>query len=391
MSDEVPGPYRRLTYLLTSLNMGGAQAQAVRLAGGFVGRGWDVRLISMIPAEAFTEELDELGVPWTSLGMAPGSADPRGVLRLRRLIRRWGPTFIHGHMVHANLLARVTRLTTRVPVVVSTAHSIDEGGRGREIAYRVTDPLSDYTTNVSQTAVDRYICVGAAPEHKIGFIPNGIDSERFAPDAERRARVRASLGVGEEFVWFAAGRMEKAKDYPNMLQAMARATHTNSGARLFVAGDGPDASAVKALAQELGVQRSVTFLGQRRDVPDLMNAADGYLMSSAWEGLPMVLLEAAASGLPIVATDVGGNHEVVADGVNGFVVPPADPGALAARMGELQGCGESERRAMGAAGRRNIATTYDLNSVLDRWTRLFAALLERRGLTGEPAPAGRAR
>lgn len=358
----------------------GAQMVVLDLSRRFKARGWDTRVISMLPPEGLTDQLEAAQIPWASLDMSRGSADPRALWRLRGLLREWRPSIVHGHMVHANLLSRATRPFVRTPVLISTAHNIDEGGRAREIAYRLTDPLCDLTTNVSRAAVDRYIEVRAAPRRKISFVPNGIDTSRFQARPERRAAVRRELGVGDRFVWLAVGRLEEQKDHPNMLRALAEAGWQGHDGRLLIVGEGPDEPAVRALAGRLGVLDQVSFLGVRRDVPDLMNAADAYLMSSAWEGMPLVLLEAAASGLPIVATDVGGNREVAIEGSNGLLAPARDPAALARRMLELLALPAEERRAMGARGREYVVTTYDLESVIQTWEGIYTGWLRRKGV-----------
>jgi glycosyltransferase involved in cell wall biosynthesis len=117
----------------------------------------------------------------------------------------------------------------------------------------------------------------------------------------------------------------------------------------------------------------------RNDVPQVMGAADGYVMSSAWEGMPMVLLEAAAAGLPIVATMVGGNHEVVVDERTGFLVPPRDDAALADAMIRLGELPETDRRSMGERGREHIRTHYGLARVADRWEEVYRRVLARKG------------
>ena len=160
-------------FLITGLAYGGAETQLVNLAISLKKRGWKVRVVSMLPPQAFTEELKEAGIPLSTLNMRRGVADPRAVFRLVKILREWKPDIVHGHMVHANLLARVVRIFCKIPVLISTAHNIDEGGRWREVAYRLTDPLVDLTTNVSRAAVERYIRVGAAPKNKIGSCPMG--------------------------------------------------------------------------------------------------------------------------------------------------------------------------------------------------------------------------
>ncbi len=233
---------------------------------------------------------------------------------------------------------------------------------------------------MSQAGLERYIRVGAVPREKIRYIPNGVDTERFRPDSAVRARLREELGLRDAFVWLAVGRFEKPKDYPTMLQAFAQVLEGQREAVLLVAGDGPLRPAMEELAHELGIAERVRFLGIRRDVPELMNTADAYLMSSSWEGMPMVLLEASATGLPIVATHVGGNPEIVLDGKTGFLVPSKNPKALAQAMLRLMSIPERERQKMGEAARRHIEANFSLDRVVEQWEILYRELLSKKGV-----------
>ena len=141
---------------------------------------------------------------------------------------------------------------------------------------------------------------------------------------------------------------------------------------------------MKSMIAELGLSQNVGLLGLRTDVPGLLQAADGYVMSSAWEGLPIALLEAAASGLPIVTTAVGGNAEAVRDGVSGFVVPPHDPHRLAAAMVEVMSLSAPERAAMGSAGRSDLREGYDLDGVVDARVSVYEKAASKRGLQLRP-------
>ena len=147
---------------------------------------------------------------------------------------------------------------------------------------------------------------------------------------------------------------------------------------LLIAGDGPLRSSISQLADDLGLFKRVQFLGMRNDVAELMAAVDAYVMSSAWEGLPMVLLEAAASSLPIVATDVGGNREIVRDGVNGFLVPGKNSVALAEAMLAMERLPSESRLSMGAVGRAHVSRHYSLPVVVDEWERIYRSLLEKQ-------------
>jgi glycosyltransferase involved in cell wall biosynthesis len=372
----------RILFLSTSMGMGGADSQLLSAAQELRSRGHEVLIVSLTPLGPMGFEARSVGLPTESLEMRRGFPDPRGLLRLVRIVRAWRPDVLHSHMVHANLMARVLRLIAPVPALVSTIHNIHEGGRLRMIAYRLTNALVDHMTIVSQAAFDRFVAEGIVPKEILRVVPNGVNTDRFRnlPPGVRES-LRHSLGLEREFVWLAVGRFETAKDYPNMLRAFTAVRERRPESVLLLVGRGSRQEETEALARDLGLGGAVRFLGVRTDVPEVMSAADGYLMSSAWEGMPMVLLEAAAAALPIVATKVGGNEEVVRHEGTGFLVPPSDHEALGLAMLRLSELSEPERRAMGERGREHIRTTYDLERVADRWEDLYREVLARKGLT----------
>jgi len=375
----------RILFLSTSMGMGGADSQLLSAAHGMRSRGHEVRIVSLTQLGPMGLEAQRAGIPTESLDMRRGVPDPRGLVRLVRLVRAWRPDVLHSHMVHANLMARVLRVITPVPVMVSTIHNIYEGGRLRMAAYRLTNALVDHVTIVSQAAADRFVRERIVPESLLTVIPNGVDTEQFRRiPREVGHSLRQSLGLEGKFVWLAVGRFEIAKDYPNMLRGFARVRERFPQATLLLVGRGSLQSETERLAQSLDLGSGVRFLGVRDDVVQVMSAADGYVMSSAWEGMPMVLLEAAAAGLPIVTTRVGGNHEVVRDGESGFVVPPRDHEALGRAMLQLMELSETERRSMGDRGREIIRAHYGLNRVVERWEELYRDVLARKGLTLAP-------
>jgi glycosyltransferase involved in cell wall biosynthesis len=288
--------------------------------------------------------------------------------------RRFRPDIVHSHTLPANFACRVARAVRPVPVLITSCHNLTEGGAARMAFYRVTDALADVTTNCSVSAVERYVRIGAVPPHRIRYVPNGIDTARFAPGGTVRGRVRAELRLDEDtFVWLAVGRMTEQKDWPNMLDAAARALR--AGDRLLIAGTGELERTVRDGIAERGLGKRVAMLGVRTDVADLMRAADAFVLSSAWEGLPVVLLEASACALPIVATRVGGNEQVVRDGETGLLVPAGDPAGLAAAMDRMRERTVAERTAMGSAGRAHVETAYGLDAVMAQWEALYAEFL----------------
>jgi glycosyltransferase involved in cell wall biosynthesis len=366
---------RRIVFLITSLDYGGAQTEIVHLAIGLKNLGWNVRLISMLRVEAFTEKLDRANIPVISLGMSKGIPDPKAIGKLANLLRQWKADILHSHLFHANILSRITRIIVPIPIVISTAHNINEGRRWREIAYRSSDRLADLTTNVSKAAVKRYIQVGAVPANKIMFIPNSIDTEIFAPDLQARNKIRQQLNLENKFVWLAVGRLEEQKDYPNLLQAFARIVREFPETILLICGKGNLQSELEVLTEQLKIQQRVRFLGIRSDIRDIMNGVDAYVMSSAWEGMPIVLLEASAVGLPIVATDVGGNREIILDDRSGFLVPPKDDRTLGLKMQQLMKLSTSERWQMGQIARKYVEDNYSIERTLSKWQQIYDRML----------------
>jgi glycosyltransferase involved in cell wall biosynthesis len=377
----------RILFLSTSMGLGGADQQLLSAAQVLRDRGHEIRIVSLTPLGPMGLQARSLGLATDSLEMRRGVPDPRGLARLVRIVRAWKPDVVHSHMVHANLMARALRLLVPVPVLVSTIHNVYEGGPLLMAGYRLSNGLVDHMTIISQAAADRFVGERIVPGRLLTVIANGVDTDRMRNlSPEGRAALRGGMSVGDQqFVWLAVGRFEVAKDYPNMLRAFADVRAREPRAVLVIVGQGSLQAEAEALTAELGLREAVRFLGARDDVPAVMSAADGYVMSSAWEGMPMVLLEAAAADLPIVATAVGGNGEVVRDGESGFLVPARDSGGLRAGMLRLMALPEEQRRAMGERGREHVRANYGLQRVAERWERVYWDALARKGFTLEPS------
>jgi len=363
----------RIVYVLTSLGIGGAERQALELAARMARRGHAVCLL-VLRARLREEWSTDIEVFHLDMRRTPASV-LTGLLRARRFLRDFSPGLAHSHSFHANMAARLLKLLVPAPVVVSTIHNVDEGGWRRMLAYRLTDGLSHRTTAVSEAAARRFVRLKAVPERKCIVVPNGIDLGEFAPDPERRGLVRAHMGAESDFIWLAAGRIAPAKDYPNLLHAFARVRADRPDARLWIAGEATGAeSAVRTLAAELGLSESIRWLGLRRDVPCLLDGADAFVLSSAWEGMPLAVGEAMAMEKPVVATDAGGVRELV--GEAGIVVPSRDAEALAHAMLELMGQTSAARQALGRAARLRIVSKFNMDARADEWEKLYRELAQ---------------
>lgn len=355
--------------------IGGAERQVILLAKGLRQRGWQVSVVALSGTGGdAARELTAAGAGFMTLKMRKGLADPRGWIRFNRWLRRKSPDVLHAHLPHAAWLARWSRLAAPVRVVVDTLHSCSTGSSSRKLGYRWSSWLADQVTAVSFAAATAHRSAAMVGEGKLTVVPNGVDGEAWLPDPAIREAVRTRLGLDQEFLWFAAGRLEPVKDYPLLLEAMVKIPQS---ARLLIAGSGPGQVELLQLCADLGLEKRVRFLGFEPDIRRWMQAADGFVLSSRWEGLPMALLEAAACALPAVATDIPGTSEVIVDGQTGWLTPAGDSAALGESMARMMQLPPEERSAMGERARQLVIERFSLETVLDRWEALYGDLLQR--------------
>lgn len=375
---------RSVLFVITSLYRAGAQTQLLALAKGLVSRGWRVDVAHLIDDHSLTHDLRSVGCRIECLGMKRGVADPRAILRLASIVRKSRPQIVHSHMIHANILARATRVVVRMPALITTSHNTMECPRWLDIVGRALFPMTDMHTCVSRAGVDYTIRRGAAPRSRVAYLPNGLDVGMFARDAVSRGEMRAQLDVRDSFVWLTIGRFEAQKAHHLLLTAFAQLVRERQDAELVLVGAGPLESVYREAIAALGISSKTRILGPRKDIPELLNAADAFVMSSIEEGLPMVLLEAGASELPIVATDAGGSREAVVEGASGVIVPPGDARALFRAMRDMTALSPDRLHAMGGEGRGHVCKNYSIETVLDRWESLYRSLSEgRRGSSGD--------
>lgn len=367
----------RIAYLLNTLATGGAERQVVALAGCMQARGHAVEVFTLrAPAEeefAAPAPVRRLGITKNPFTLA------RGFVRGVRLLRTFHPDILVANNIHANLLARALRVFVPRAALVSVIHNENEGGRLRMLALRLSDPLSDGSVAVCGAAAAAAIRRGAVPANKCSAIANGIDCAEFAADENRRVQTRAQAGVGEEFVWLATGRLAPAKNYPGLLRAFAQVRAESPQAILWIAGAGEQiyGDQLRELADELCLGNTIRWLGVRSDIPALLDAADGFVLSSAWEGMPLALGEAMAMEKPIVAVKVGGVRELA--GECAALVPEGNPAELAAAMIAVMQLPPDARREMGRAARRRVVQSFSQEKSAGQWEELYQRVLRKRG------------
>ena len=371
----------RILYILTSLGIGGAEKLVLALGRSLSARGHTVAILVLRPQ--LPEELPtQLDVLYLDMRKSPLSV-LRAIARARRFLHEFKPDIVHSHGFHGNMAARIFHFLRCAPEPVSTIHNVYEGGWTRMLAYRITDPLSRITTAVSTAAAERFVKLKAVPSQKCTVIFNGIDIAEFSPDPARRARTREVMNSGDDFIWLAAGRIVAAKDYPNLLRAFAqicgcpqsRFWDRGTDSELWIAGESVNEdvlTSLQSLTNELGLADSVRFLGLRRDLPALLDAADAFVLASAWEGMPLAVAEAMAMQKPVVATDVGGTRELLGD--SGTLVPPHDLQSLAEAMLRVMQTSLEARQAQGREARERVTDHFSIDAKATEWESLYFTL-----------------
>jgi glycosyltransferase involved in cell wall biosynthesis len=355
----------RIAYILTSLGIGGADRQVVAIAERMAARGHDVALIVLRPRQEHEFAAD---VEAVRLGMSKSAIGVLGGLRRgRRFLSEFKPGIVHSHTFPGNMAARVLHLLGAAPVVISTIHNIYEGGWVRTQAYRLTDPLCRHITAVSEAVAIRCVQSGAVRRDKCSVITNGIDVKAFEPARGVKLPDSGSAHEQDAFIWLAAGRAVPAKDFNSLMAAFRLVRAEAPRAQLWIAGERGARQTEES--NELG---GVCRLGLCADMESVMGRADGFVLSSAWEGMPLVVGEAMAMERPVVATDVGGVRELVGD--SGVLVPAKAPAALAEAMLRVMRMPEEDRREQGRSARARILTSFDINAKVREWEALYAEL-----------------
>src|SRR5437588_1022072 len=389
-------PPVKVLRVIARLNVGGPALHVAYLTAGLAERGYDTTLVAGTIArgeESMAFVADAHNVHIETLSELHREISPirdlRAILRLARLIRRERPTILHTHTAIAGAVGRIAALlagNARPPIVVHTFHGhVLRGyfGRTMTFGFRTLERwLARATTSlvaVSPEVRDDLVALRVAPASKFTVVRLGIDlAHRIASDDDQRRETRRQMGLrDDEFVVGWVGRMTAVKNTDRVVRALQTLVDLGVDARLLLVGDGPDRDHLERYAHELGVMKRCLFLGYQEDVARFYDAIDALVLPSVNEGTPVSVIEALAAERPAVATRVGGTPDVIRDGIDGFLVDPADNGELAARLAEL--AHDAPRRAaMGAAGRVRVLERYAVGRLIDDIDRLYRELLATR-------------
>jgi sugar transferase (PEP-CTERM/EpsH1 system associated) len=384
------GRKKTIVHVVHSLDVGGLENGLVNLLNQLDCDRFKHVVCCLARAGRFAERIQSSNVEVVELNI-PTTGFRLPWLRLAKHFRALGADVVHTRgwpTIDATFAAKFAGIS-----------HIIHGEHGREYSDpNGTNWKRNQIRQVVGKLVDRYVIVCKffrewlsqscrIQENKIVYIPNGVDTRSFHPlDINRctndenetfgvqQRRLRQKLGLPSHVLLVGTvGRLDPVKDIPTVMNAFKNIRPIAPAAKLVVVGDGPMRARLVDLAQSIGLDTSVIWLGERRDIPDILRCLDVFVQASIFEGMSNTILEAMSSGLPIIATATGGNPELVEAGTNGALISVADVEGLSECLRRYV-VDEALRKDHGAASRKRVSTEFDLSLMVARYSELYDLL-----------------
>ncbi|GAB2578987.1 glycosyltransferase [Dyella jejuensis] len=362
-----------ITHFVESLDRGGLERMVLELVKYQHRQGHHCQVVCLYSSGSLAHELDELGIAVKVCGKRQG-IDLAALAQARRMVRIHATDVLHTHNAVAHYQAVLATCGLPVRQVINTRHGmgVNRRARRREWLYRRALARTDAVVTVCEAARSDAVKRGIVPSAKARVVPNGIRVEAFQPaSAAMHDRLACRLNLpGQTRIVGTVGRLNWTKDQLSLLRAFKLVHEQHADTALVLVGDGELRASLEHSATDQGVAGSVHFLGDRNDVHELLQGLDMFVLSSLSEGYSMALLEASAVALPIVATSVGGNGEIVRDGITGRLVPAGNPAALAeAMLGLLRN--PQQAMALGQVARAWVEQHGSLETMAMRYAQLY--------------------
>ncbi len=364
----------RLLLVIPSLDRCGAEKQLVMLATALPREEFDTHVAVLTRDGPLRQPLEAAGIPVTLIDKS-WKLDPLAWSRLRRLVKQLRPDIMHTWLFAANAYGRQAAVSAGVEHVVASERCVDRWKRGYEFA--IDRRLARRTQRLlaNSTAVRDFYVQHGLPFEKFVVIPNGIPSWQGEPAVGRKALL-AELGLPPDARLVAAvTRLWPQKRLKDLIWAADLLKAGEFNTHLLIIGDGPQRWRLERYRDQVHIQDRVHFLGARDDVPRILPHMDCLWLSSGYEGQSNAVMEAMAAGIPVVATDIPGNRDLVVSEQTGYLVPVGDRAAFAARTSWLLQDPDRAKR-MGGAGRQRMQTEFSVEKMVGRHAAVYRDLIE---------------
>jgi len=362
-----------IMHIVFSLECGGAEKVAIGLSGKLNGGVFNSCICCLDAFGELSDEARKKEIEVILVKRKPGK-DITLPFRLARIIKEKRIDLVHTHNMGPLFYGTLAAKLAGVPVVINTRHSREKKRKGSYVWN-----MNDAVITISEDAKKELLKWNRIDTKKTKVIHNGIDTNRYAC-LQDGSEARSMLNINTStFVVGTVARLSPVKDQFTLIDAFSKVISETNDAKLIFVGDGALREELISYTKKLGIYDKVMFLGFRDDVFNILPTFDVFVLSSLTEGISLTLLEAMAAGRPIVATNVGGNPEVIIDGVTGFLIPPKEPQNMSEAIAKILQNPELAKQ-MGEAGRRRVEEKFSLERMVKEYRDLYEECLERKGI-----------
>lgn len=371
-----------IVHLVESLDVGGLERVVVSLAVAQRLRNHVVTIVCLYHEGPLASEVRGQGIKVVVCSKRDG-IDRHAARRIRKALRDSNADVLHTHNPIPHYYGVASTMGLGIGCIVNTRHGMGTFPLSlkREVLFRLAMAVSDYGISVCNAAQLNFVKWRIIPRRKARTIPNGINIDAYSPrTVAAKQRLLKEIGRnGDPIIIGTVGRLSAAKDHATLLNAMAMMNRECVDMHLVVVGDGECRAALEEMSARLGLLADVSFLGVRNDVPRLLAGFDMFVLSSRTEGYSLALVEAAASALPLIATDIGGNGEIVNNAISGLLVPSGNPQALGDAIQAIAK-DEARRMALGEAARTWALSTGTLDAMVQAYDELYCSRRRSSGM-----------
>jgi glycosyltransferase involved in cell wall biosynthesis len=372
----------KILYLITGLKTGGAEIALSDLVKSLDRNSFYPIVASIIPIGRIGQEIKKEGIDTRCLNIS-FKYNPLIIIKLFLLIYREKPDILHTHLFHANFLGRIIGKICGIPIIISTFHNEQAGSRIRKNLLKFTDKFVNINIAVSFWVAKKIIESKIISRKKIKVIYNGINLNKFSYlDYRTRGEIRKKLHIDENNkVLVSVGRLHKTKDYINLIKAIGILCRKYADLKLIIIGSGEEDCKINQQIERSGLKNNILLLGEKRNISEYLNSGDIFVLSSECEGFGIVIVEAMASGLLVVATKAGGISEIVEDGKTGFLVEPKNDQKLAEKINYALNLPMEERKKIIEYGRKVVEEKFYLGRMIKEHEELYFNLLKENEWT----------
>ncbi len=364
----------KICYIIGQLNKGGAERQLYELVKGINREKFNPIVISLGYGEYWSREIRKLDIPVIELKRK--RKDLTIIFKLIKQLKAIRPDIVHGYMFTANFYGRIAAIIARTPIIIASKRQAEEAGKDKEKyqvwIYKLLVPFTHAiicnSLRASETLVKKY----AFNPEKVFTVHNGINVIETNINSQKKL---APIVVGT------VGSLTPKKNHRlflDMAKNVLERTKSES-IKFAIVGEGVLRDELEKYSQQLGIENKVLFAGEKDDIPNFLQSIDIFVMTSLYEGLPNALMEAMAVELPVVASDIGGNNELVIDGETGFLCPSDDARAFAESVIGLIN-NEDEAKQMGENGKKRILSEFGVEKMITETENIYMKLLEQENI-----------